>query len=57
MCIYISFLISFQTSEGTPNVTGWFEVLVDGEPVHSKKVYLSPLPTWISVTILLTNLS
>lgn len=27
-----------QSGEGTPGVTGWFEVSVDGKLVHSKKV-------------------
>ena len=30
--------IILQTSEGTPTVTGWFEVSVGGKLIHSKKV-------------------
>lgn len=33
-----------QCGEGTPQVTGFFEVLVAGKLVHSKKVCLSVLP-------------
>ena len=32
VCIFL------QTSEGTPTVTGWFEVSVGGKLIHSKKV-------------------
>ena len=32
ICIFL------QTSEGTPTVTGWFEVSVGGKLIHSKKV-------------------
>ena len=29
-----------KSAEGTPGVTGWFEVNVDGKLVHSKKVQI-----------------
>ena len=35
-----------QCGEGTPQVTGFFEVFVAGKLVHSKKVCLSILPHW-----------
>ena len=39
-------LPSPQCGEGTPQVTGFFEVFVAGKLVHSKKVCLSILPHW-----------
>jgi hypothetical protein len=38
-CFY-KCLICLQTGEGTPQSTGWLEVDVDGELVHSKKVFI-----------------
>uniref|UniRef100_A0A670ZY18 Selenoprotein W n=1 Tax=Pseudonaja textilis TaxID=8673 RepID=A0A670ZY18_PSETE len=32
-----NFLLFYLFGEGTPQVTGWFEVMVAGKMVHSKK--------------------
>ena len=38
-CFY-KCLFCLQTGEATPQSTGWLEVDVDGELVHSKKVFI-----------------
>lgn len=48
--------LSLQCGEGTPQATGFFEVMVGGKLVHSKKVCLSVRPThlcsgWLRVGI------
>lgn len=37
--------LSPQCGEGTPQATGFFEVMVAGKLVHSKKVWLSVCPS------------
>lgn len=39
--------LSSQCGEGTPQATGFFEVMVGGKLVHSKKVCLSVRPSYL----------